>query len=108
MAAAPVRCPDCPGPERGGGGGTPPVPHLGIAVDEGDVLPGALRIVRELRPAWDTATVKTKVRGGILQRHPQNRRLLRGGEGSVGLQSPAGVGLWGCRGCLKGLRCSPR
>lgn len=64
MAAAPVRCPDCPGPERGGGGGTLPVPHLGIAVDEGDVLPGALRIVRELRPAWDTATVKTKVRGG--------------------------------------------
>ncbi|KAF4789670.1 hypothetical protein TURU_148944 [Turdus rufiventris] len=72
MAAAPVRCPDCPGPERGGGGGTPPVPHLGIAVDEGDVLPGALRIVRQLRPAWDTATVKTKVQhqDWILLLHP--------------------------------------
>ncbi|XP_041869694.1 ethanolamine kinase 2 isoform X1 [Corvus kubaryi] len=61
MAAPPARCPDCPGPERGGGGGTPAVPHLGIAVDEGDVLPGALRIVRQLRPAWEPATVKTKL-----------------------------------------------
>uniref|UniRef100_A0A8C3NNT4 ethanolamine kinase n=1 Tax=Cyanoderma ruficeps TaxID=181631 RepID=A0A8C3NNT4_9PASS len=61
MAAPPARCPDCPGPERGGGGGTPAVPHLGIAVDEGDVLPGALRIVRHLRPAWEPAAVKTKL-----------------------------------------------
>ncbi|NXQ79952.1 EKI2 kinase, partial [Nyctibius grandis] len=45
----------------GGGGGTPAVPHLGIAVDEGDVLPGALRIVRELRPGWEPARVKTKL-----------------------------------------------
>ena len=66
MAVPPGRCPDCPGPERGGGGGggggIPAVPHLGIAVDEGDVLPGALRLMRELRPGWEPARVKTKVR----------------------------------------------
>ncbi|NXW06617.1 EKI2 kinase, partial [Fregetta grallaria] len=60
MAVPPGRCPDCPGPERGGGG-TPAVPHLGIAVDEGDVLPGALRLMRELRPGWEPARVKTKL-----------------------------------------------
>ncbi|NWS75945.1 EKI2 kinase, partial [Crotophaga sulcirostris] len=60
MAAPPSRCPDCP--ERGGGGGGPPaVPHLPIAVDERDVLPGALRLVRELRPTWETGSVKTKL-----------------------------------------------
>ncbi|NXD66385.1 EKI2 kinase, partial [Eolophus roseicapillus] len=62
MAEPPGRCPDCLGPERGGGkGGAPAVPHLGISVDEGDVLPGALRLVRELRPAWEPARVKTKL-----------------------------------------------
>ncbi|XP_069627864.1 ethanolamine kinase 2 isoform X1 [Haliaeetus albicilla] len=69
MAVPPGRCPDCPAPERGGGGGggtgtgtgTPAVPHLGIAVDEGDVLPGALRLMRELRPGWEPARVKTKL-----------------------------------------------
>ncbi|XP_054660301.1 ethanolamine kinase 2 [Grus americana] len=65
MAVPPGRCPDCPGPERGGGGGggggIPAVPHLGIAVDEGDVLPGALRLMRELRPGWEPARVKTKL-----------------------------------------------
>ncbi|XP_074706164.1 ethanolamine kinase 2 isoform X2 [Strix aluco] len=60
MAVPPGRCPDCPGPERGGGG-VPAVPHLGIAVDEGDVLPGALRLMRELRPGWEPARVKTKL-----------------------------------------------
>ncbi|NXN97895.1 EKI2 kinase, partial [Rhinopomastus cyanomelas] len=34
---------------------------LGIAVDERDVLPGALRLVRELRPHWEPAAVKTKL-----------------------------------------------
>ncbi|XP_074911347.1 ethanolamine kinase 2 isoform X1 [Buteo buteo] len=69
MAVPPGRCPDCPAPERDGGGGggtgsgsgTPAVPHLGIAVDEGDVLPGALRLMRELRPGWEPARVKTKL-----------------------------------------------
>ncbi|NXE26634.1 EKI2 kinase, partial [Ardeotis kori] len=61
MAVAPGRCPDCPGPERGDGAGTPAVPHLGIAVDEGDVVPGALRLMRELRPGWELARVKTKL-----------------------------------------------
>ncbi|NWU99414.1 EKI2 kinase, partial [Upupa epops] len=51
---------------RGGGGGDdrgdpPSVPQLGIAVDERDVLPGALRLVRELRPHWEPAAVKTKL-----------------------------------------------
>ncbi|PKU31880.1 ethanolamine kinase 2 [Limosa lapponica baueri] len=64
MAVPPGRCPDCPGPEPGGGGGTPAVLHLGIAVDEGDVLPGALRLMRELRPGWEPEKVKTK-RGTI-------------------------------------------
>ncbi|KAM9369380.1 ethanolamine kinase 2 [Phaethornis superciliosus] len=62
MAAPPGLCPECPGPERGGGGGgTPSVPYLGIAVEEGDVLPGALRLMRELRPGWEPARVKTKL-----------------------------------------------
>lgn len=64
MAGAAGRCPDCSEADRarGRGRGVPPcVPHLGIAVDEGDVLPGALRLVRELRPGWEPARVKTKV-----------------------------------------------
>ncbi|KAM6041136.1 ethanolamine kinase 2 isoform 2-T2 [Theristicus caerulescens] len=60
MAVPPGRCPDCPGSERGGGG-PPAVPQLGVAVDEGDVLPGALRLMRELRPGWEPARVKTKL-----------------------------------------------
>uniref|UniRef100_A0A8C5U7S7 ethanolamine kinase n=1 Tax=Malurus cyaneus samueli TaxID=2593467 RepID=A0A8C5U7S7_9PASS len=51
---------ECPRRARGGrrdpGRATPR-----IAVDEGDVLPGALRIVRQLRPAWEPAAVKTKL-----------------------------------------------
>ncbi|XP_027300980.2 ethanolamine kinase 2 [Anas platyrhynchos] len=64
MAGAAGRCPDCSEADRarGRGRGVPPcVPHLGIAVDEGDVLPGALRLVRELRPGWEPARVKTKL-----------------------------------------------
>ncbi|XP_064895044.1 ethanolamine kinase 2 isoform X1 [Columba livia] len=61
MAGPPGRCPDCAGPERGGGGTPPAVPLLGIVVDEGDVLPGALRLMRELRPGWEPGRVKTKL-----------------------------------------------
>nr|XP_047927179.1 ethanolamine kinase 2 [Anser cygnoides] len=64
MAGAAGRCPDCSEADRarGRGRGVPPcVPHLGMAVDEGDVLPGALRLVRELRPGWEPARVKTKL-----------------------------------------------
>ncbi|XP_075578565.1 ethanolamine kinase 2 [Pelecanus crispus] len=61
MAVPPGRCSRCPGLQKGGGVEPPAVPHLGIAVDEGDVLPGALRLMRELRPAWEPARVKTKL-----------------------------------------------
>ncbi|XP_069731702.1 ethanolamine kinase 2 [Phaenicophaeus curvirostris] len=58
MAEPPARCPECPEPGCGGG---PALPRLPIAVDEGDVLPGALRLVRELRPAWEPRSVRTKL-----------------------------------------------
>lgn len=109
MAVPPGRCPDCPGPERGGGGGgggggtgsgsgTPAVPHLGIAVDEGDVLPGALRLMRELRPGWEPARVKTKVRptgGG-------------GGAGGACVDPPRGSSEGGAEPSLGGYRVLPR
>ncbi|NXX78973.1 EKI2 kinase, partial [Urocolius indicus] len=60
MAVLPGRCPDCPGAERGVGD-APAVPQLDIAVDETDVLRGAMRLVRELRPHWEPARVKTKL-----------------------------------------------
>lgn len=96
MAAAPARCPDCPGPEPGAGGGVPSVPHLGIAVDEGDVLPGALRIVRQLRPAWEPATVKTKVWGGPCAGPPRNGGREQAGIGSGLIPGGCGARLgWG-------------
>ncbi|XP_038236248.1 ethanolamine kinase 2 isoform X2 [Dermochelys coriacea] len=36
-------------------------PALGIAVDENNVRPGALRLIRELRPQWEPERVKTKL-----------------------------------------------
>eukprot|EP00062_Callorhinchus_milii_P014170 gi/632963292/ref/XP_007897798.1/ PREDICTED: ethanolamine kinase 1-like [Callorhinchus milii] len=39
----------------------PTVPKFTIYVDENDVIPGALRLVRELRPKWNTEQVKTKL-----------------------------------------------
>lgn len=90
MAVPPGRCPDCPGPEPGGGGGeSPAVPHLGIAVDEGDVLPGALRLMRELRPGWEPARVKTKVRpaagvGGSLRGAPRGPAAAAPSEPTLG------------------------
>lgn len=93
MAGPPGRCPDCAGPERGGGGTPPAVPLLGIAVDEGDVLPGALRLMRELRPGWEPGRVKTKVRpGGV--------GALRG--------TPPGIGRGGCRAQPGGRGVRPR
>ncbi|OXB67191.1 hypothetical protein ASZ78_015832 [Callipepla squamata] len=63
MAGASDGSRDCWETERGGGGsrGVPGVPQLGVLVDEGDVLPGALRLMRELRPSWELARVKTKL-----------------------------------------------
>ncbi|XP_065596563.1 ethanolamine kinase 2 [Cyrtonyx montezumae] len=63
MAVPSDGSPDCWETERGGGGsrGVPGVPQLGVLVDEGDVLPGALRLMRELRPSWELARVKTKL-----------------------------------------------
>lgn len=111
MAVPPGRCPDCPGPEPGGGGGgTPAVPHLGIAVDEGDVLPGALRLMRELRPGWEPARVKTKVRPDGERGEPAPSPPLpspgdRPPQHARGLQSPP----WGAVGSTRrGLWGSPR
>ncbi|XP_048352142.1 ethanolamine kinase 2 isoform X1 [Sphaerodactylus townsendi] len=39
----------------------PAIPSISIAVDETNVLPGALRLIRKLRPQWETARVKTKL-----------------------------------------------
>uniref|UniRef100_A0A8C8SG58 ethanolamine kinase n=1 Tax=Pelusios castaneus TaxID=367368 RepID=A0A8C8SG58_9SAUR len=39
----------------------PAVRRLGIAVDENDLRPGALRLIRELRPQWETERVQTKL-----------------------------------------------
>ncbi|XP_024072478.2 ethanolamine kinase 2 [Terrapene carolina triunguis] len=41
--------------------GYPAVRCLGIAVDENNVRPGALQLIRELRPQWETERVKTKL-----------------------------------------------
>lgn len=39
----------------------PAVRRVSIAVDETNVLPGALQLIRTLRPQWETERVKTKV-----------------------------------------------
>ncbi|KAJ1074687.1 hypothetical protein K5549_014959 [Capra hircus] len=51
----------------GAGRGAPPgppraaaVPCFGISVDPDDILPGALRLIRELRPLWKPERVRTK------------------------------------------------
>ncbi|XP_059731616.1 ethanolamine kinase 2 isoform X2 [Bos taurus] len=51
----------------GAGRGAPPgppraaaVPCFGISVDQDDILPGALRLIRELRPRWKPERVRTK------------------------------------------------
>ncbi|XP_049590561.1 ethanolamine kinase 2 [Syngnathus scovelli] len=40
--------------------GSPVIPKIRVFVDEHNVTEGALKIIKELRPAWDTSRVKTK------------------------------------------------
>lgn len=55
-AAAGAGCREPPGPPRAAA-----VPCFGISVDHNDILPGALRLIRELRPHWKPEQVRTKV-----------------------------------------------
>uniref|UniRef100_A0A8D1RMM6 ethanolamine kinase n=1 Tax=Sus scrofa TaxID=9823 RepID=A0A8D1RMM6_PIG len=54
-AAAGAGCREPPGPPRAAA-----VPCFGISVDHNDILPGALRLIRELRPHWKPEQVRTK------------------------------------------------
>nr|XP_034369171.1 ethanolamine kinase 2 isoform X2 [Arvicanthis niloticus] len=53
-AVASAGCWEPPGPPRAA------VPCFGVAVDQDDILPGALRLIRELRPHWKPEQVRTK------------------------------------------------
>lgn len=55
-AAAGAGCREPPGPLRAAA-----VPYFGISVHQDDILPGALRLIRELRPHWKPEQVQTKV-----------------------------------------------
>lgn len=39
----------------------PAVPKIDVTVDEGDYRPGALKLIKELRPNWKPSEVKMKV-----------------------------------------------
>ncbi|XP_026938499.1 ethanolamine kinase 2 isoform X1 [Sagmatias obliquidens] len=54
-AAAGAGCREPPGPPRAAA-----IPCFGISVDQDDILPGALRLIRELRPHWKPQQVRTK------------------------------------------------
>lgn len=54
-AVASAGCWEPPGPPRAA------VPCFGVAVDQDDILPGALLLIRELRPHWKPEQVRTKV-----------------------------------------------
>lgn len=41
--------------------GSPVIAKIPIFVDEHNVTEGAMKLIKELRPAWDTNLVKTKV-----------------------------------------------
>ncbi|KAK6472066.1 ethanolamine kinase 1-like [Huso huso] len=41
--------------------GSPVIRKLSICVDEHNVIPGALKLIKKLRPAWDTDRVQTKL-----------------------------------------------
>ncbi|XP_060220302.1 ethanolamine kinase 2 isoform X2 [Meriones unguiculatus] len=53
-AAGSAGCGEPPGPPRAA------VPCFSVAVDQDDILPGALRLIRELRPHWKPEQVRTK------------------------------------------------
>lgn len=55
-AAAGAGCREPPGPLRAAA-----VPCFGICVHQDDILPGALRLIQELRPHWKPEQVQTKV-----------------------------------------------
>lgn len=42
--------------------GSPVIRKIPLFVDEQNVTEGAMRLIEELRPAWDVSRVKTKVR----------------------------------------------
>ncbi|XP_073889851.1 ethanolamine kinase 2 isoform X10 [Macaca fascicularis] len=54
-AAASAGCREPPGPPRAAA-----VAYFGISVDPDDILPGALRLIQELRPRWKPEQVRTK------------------------------------------------
>lgn len=41
--------------------GSPVITKIPIFVEEHNVTEGAMKLIKELRPAWDTSLVKTKV-----------------------------------------------
>lgn len=84
-----ARCPQCSWgmEERAAGAGEPPrpprVPSFGISVQQDDILPGALRLIRELRPHWQPEQVRTKV-----------AVWARGPAGCLGWGRTRGCGGW--------------
>uniref|UniRef100_A0AAV2M385 Uncharacterized protein n=1 Tax=Knipowitschia caucasica TaxID=637954 RepID=A0AAV2M385_KNICA len=42
--------------------GAPAITKIPVYVEEHNVTEGALKLIKELRPAWDTGDVKTKVK----------------------------------------------
>lgn len=41
--------------------GSPVIRKIPIFVDEHNVTEGAMKLIKELRPAWETSSIKTKV-----------------------------------------------
>lgn len=41
--------------------GSPVIRKIPVFVDERNVTEGAMKLIKELRPAWDSSDVKTKV-----------------------------------------------
>lgn len=71
--------------------GSPAIAEVPIFVDEHNVTEGAMKLIKELRPAWDSSRVQTKVRLAA------NLRLgyLKIATGSITeRQQPHGGELW--------------